>query len=179
MHAEGRAFMRLCILVLRSVLPLIVLLAASVSTVHAQIYEAVGIRAQGMGGAFVAVADDATASWWNPAGVATGAFFSSVLEFDKLRQPDADRDASGQPQPAWRGEVRTIAAAFPALALSYYRLRISEVRGPGSTAVPSAGREDQGAGEVHLRSLALSQFGATAGQSLGDHFVIASTLKLL
>src|SRR5438046_1982730 len=139
------------------------LLCLTSVSVSAQPFEAVGIRAQGMGGAFVAVADDATASWWNPAGVATGAYFSSVLEFDRLRQPDSDRDASGQPQPAWRGEVRTIAAAFPALALSYYRLRISEVRGPGSTAVPSAGREDQGAGEVHLRSLALSQFGATAG----------------
>ena len=42
----------------------------------AQIYESVGIRAQGMGGAFVAVADDATATWWNPAGLASGAYFS-------------------------------------------------------------------------------------------------------
>ncbi len=39
----------------------------------AQIYETVGIRAQGMAGAFVAVADDSTATWWNPAGLATGA----------------------------------------------------------------------------------------------------------
>src|SRR2546428_575593 len=29
----------------------------------------VGARAVGMGGAFVAVADDATAPWWNPAGL--------------------------------------------------------------------------------------------------------------
>src|SRR5437763_7371721 len=136
MHAEVRALMRLCILRLRLILSVATLLAASVSAADAQIYEAVGIRAQGMGGAFVAVADDATASWWNPAGVATGAYFSSVLEFDRLHQPDSDRDATGQPQPAWRAEVRTVAAAFPALALSYYRLRISEVRGPGSTATP-------------------------------------------
>ena len=32
---------------------------------------AVGARPLGMGGAFVAVADDANAIWWNPAGVAT------------------------------------------------------------------------------------------------------------
>ena len=44
--------------------------------VSAQIYETVGIRAQGMAGAFVAVADDSTATWWNPAGLATGAYFS-------------------------------------------------------------------------------------------------------
>ncbi len=37
-------------------------------------------RAQGMGGAFVGVADDATASWWNPAGLATGAYFNVVIE---------------------------------------------------------------------------------------------------
>ena len=47
---------------------------------RAQIYETVGTRAQGMGGAFVAVADDATATWWNPAGLATGAYFSTVIE---------------------------------------------------------------------------------------------------
>ena len=32
-----------------------------------------------MGGAFVAVADDSTATWWNPAGQAAGAFFDVTL----------------------------------------------------------------------------------------------------
>ena len=40
----------------------------------AQIVESVGNRALGMGGAFVAVADDSTATWWNPAGLATGPY---------------------------------------------------------------------------------------------------------
>ena len=35
----------------------------------AQPYESLGVRALGMGGAFVAVADDATAAYWNPAGL--------------------------------------------------------------------------------------------------------------
>jgi hypothetical protein len=45
------------------------------STAHATKYageflkNAVGARAVGMGGAFTAVADDATALWWNPAGM--------------------------------------------------------------------------------------------------------------
>src|SRR4029453_5176655 len=34
-------------------------------------FEPVGTRAQGMAGAFVAVADDATATYWNPAGLAS------------------------------------------------------------------------------------------------------------
>ena len=38
--------------------------------------EVLGVRAQGMAGAFVAVADDATAAYWNPAGLGTGDFFS-------------------------------------------------------------------------------------------------------
>ena len=49
------------------------LVACSPPLARAQSYEGVGIRAQGMAGAFVAVADDATASWWNPAGLATSA----------------------------------------------------------------------------------------------------------
>jgi len=40
----------------------------------AQIIETVGERALGMGGAFVAVADDSSGTWWNPAALATGPF---------------------------------------------------------------------------------------------------------
>ena len=41
----------------------------------AQTFGGIGARAEGMGGAFVAVADDATAVYWNPAGLGTGATF--------------------------------------------------------------------------------------------------------
>jgi len=61
------------------------------------------------GAAFVAVADDATASWWNPAGLARGAFFSSQVEYGSMRQPDTDRDATGLPRSAWQNGVRAIA----------------------------------------------------------------------
>ena len=38
-------------------------------------------RAAGMAGAFVGVADDATAVYWNPAGLATGALASFVFDY--------------------------------------------------------------------------------------------------
>src|SRR4029077_5319982 len=40
-------------------------------------------------------------------------------------------------------------------------------------------RQDQGTADVRLRSLVLSQFGATVGQSIGEHLVVGSTLKLV
>ena len=60
----------------------------------AQQFDAVGTRAQGMAGAFVAVADDASATWWNPAGLGGGAYLSAVLERGQNREP-ADPPASG------------------------------------------------------------------------------------
>jgi hypothetical protein len=143
-------------------------------TVAAQDSEAVGIRAQGMGGAFTAVADDSTASWWNPAGLASGAFFNLILETASSRQP-ADRDAVQ----AWRGTSRGFSIAYPALALSYYRLRVSEIQPARSTGLTDGGREGTGAENVRLRSRIVNQFGVTVGQSLGGHFVVASTLKLV
>ena len=131
--------------------------SVGVATARAQMYESVGVRAQGMGGAFVAVADDASATWWNPAGVATGAYFNTLLEYGR---PDTLPDT----------DVRAFAMAFPALGLSYYRLPLSRLQPPATTAAAGTGRQDQGY---------LSQFGATFGQSVGNHFVLATTLKLL
>ena len=48
---------------------------------RAQIAESVGVRAQGMAGAFTAIADDSSSTWWNPAGQAAGAYFNAILEF--------------------------------------------------------------------------------------------------
>jgi hypothetical protein len=141
----------------------------------AQIYEAVGTRALGMGGAFVAVADDATASWWNPAGLATGKILSLVVERGKIDDPGSPA-ASG---PARRETANGFSAAFPALALSYYRLRISEIAPISTTDGLGLGREDPGAGEVRLHTLGISRYAMTVGQSLGTHFVVGTSLQLL
>ncbi len=150
-----------------------------VSHASAQPADAVGVRASGMGGAFTAVADDATASWWNPAGMAGGAYFNALIEAGNYRQPNSERTDAGDPQAALRANTRSFAVAFPALGLSYYRLRISEIQPGTSTGTAPPGRQEGGATEVRLRSLVLNQFGASVAQSLGSHLVIGSTLKLV
>ena len=48
-------------------------------------FEVLGARALGMGGAFVAVVDDATLFHWNPAGLLRGAPASMTVGWDKLQ----------------------------------------------------------------------------------------------
>jgi hypothetical protein len=130
---------------------------------RAQSYESIGIRAQGMAGAFVAVADDATASWWNPAGLATSQAFADLIVM-------ADEKGNGG-----------VAFGFPSLGLSYYRLNISQIQPSNSIAPAPSSRQDPGATGtgLPLGSFDLDQFGVTTGQSIGRHFVVASTLKLV
>ncbi len=145
------------------------------TSASAQMFESVGTRAQGMGGAFVAVSDDATATWWNPAGLASGAFLSAIVERGQLREP-ADRTVG---EPAWRNGTSGFAVAYPALGISYYRLRVSEIRRSDSIGAGEPGRQDQGTTDPLVRSVATSAFGATVGQSIGNHLVVASTVRLI
>jgi hypothetical protein len=135
----------------------LVFLMVTPQAASAQIFESIGIRAQGMGGAFVAVADDATTTWWNPAGLASGGYFNGVIEFDRVDHPPSTR-------------ARAFAISVPSLGLSYYRLALNGMRLTDPTGAPSTSREDEGV---------LSQFGATVGQSVGSHLVLGSTLKLV
>ena len=127
---------------------------SSVPSATAQTSDVVGVRALGMSGAFTAVADDSTATWWNPAGLASGAYFSAMLEYAHPEGGEGDG-------------LRGISVAFPALGLSYYRIpRSSSTASTGSN---PASREDEGS---------LSVFGATVGQSFGRHLVVGSTVKI-
>jgi len=154
---------------------------------RAQSDDAVGVRAQGMAGAFTAVADDASATWWNPAGLgawnssgsAGGTYINVIIDLQNLREPSTERASNGNPVPAWRVGTGGISVGSPALGFSYYRLRISEIQPISSIAGPAGVRQDQGIAEVYLRSLVLHQFGATVGQSLGEHLVVGATLKLV
>jgi hypothetical protein len=144
-------------------LPLLVCaLVAAPSLASAQRFDSVGVRAQGMAGAFVAVSDDASAVWWNPAGLAHG-----------LSLVDLSAEAT-------QGGGRGVAFAFPSLGLSYYRLKISQIQPSGPIAGDLSGRQDSGAAGSGLPvEVGLSQFGVTVGQSIGPHLVVATTAKLV
>src|SRR3954447_9491462 len=103
-------------------------LVSGVSAAHAHSAHSVGNRPQGMGGAFTAVADDATASWWNPAGLAGGAFFNALIEVDR-------------PDTATSDSVRGVAISYPALGLTYYRLPLRQIRESTSTGSSATSRQ--------------------------------------
>lgn len=157
----------------------VVCLVLFASPLAAQPADVVGVRAQGMAGAFTAVADDATASWWNPAGMAGGAYFNALFDTSNHREPPSDRGPGGDLQPATGDTTTSLAVAYPALGLSYYRLRISAIAPLISTGTDPGGRQEGGATEVRVRTLVLNQFGASVGQSLGSHLVIGSTFKVV
>src|SRR5690242_11957337 len=96
-----------------------IVILGSASLALAQSNERLGTRAQGMAGAFVGVADDASAVYWNPAGLARGAYFSLVIDGN-----NADSAPATQSN-AIRTSGWLVALTTPALGISYYRLNTS------------------------------------------------------
>jgi hypothetical protein len=142
----------------------LVALAVSVVPAAAQSFDSVGTRAAGMGGAFVAVADDASAVYWNPAGLASGGPFSLVLDRNTARlDPPNDGPAGGR-----SGFLLTL--GVPALGLSYYRLRSIDLT-PLQTLV--------GPAVVEANSLVTHHVGATLVQSVAPGLAVGATLKLV
>jgi hypothetical protein len=137
----------------------LVLVPLSIAPAHAQAIPALGTRAQGMGGAFVGVADDASAVYWNPAGLARGAYFSLVLDGSASEAiPDGGSDGSNRS--SW-----LLALSMPALGLSYYRLQTA-------TAQPAAGG-------FRMNTLVTHHVGATLVQSLTPSIAVGSTVKVV
>ena len=157
------------------------LLAAAVVVVcappaAAQMYEAVGTRAQGMGGAFVAVADDATATWWNPAGLATGASLSFVWDMAENLAP-ADPRPEG---PASLGETMGFALttflpwASAITACESVKCSPFPLHGAGSSADKKKGRQVSVC--AHLRSTSSAPRSGSRSAATSS---LASTLKLI
>jgi hypothetical protein len=122
----------------------------------------------GMGGAFVAVADDSTATWWNPAGLATGAFSDM-----SLARADTDLAAN---VPARRDRVSWFAVTSPAVGFSYYRLRITDIQRSGPTGEPLVDRQDTRNG-LSVRSFSANELGLTIVQSIFSGIHAGATLK--
>ena len=131
----------------------------------AQTVETVGSRALGMGGAFVAVANDSSASWWNPAGLAAGPFLDMAIA---RTATELDGTGTGDRNSVWSFSLGT-----PPFGVSYYRLRITDIRPLDPTAEPGANREDRRA-EVNV-----SQFGATILQTLATGVHAGATVKFV
>ena len=110
----------------------------------------IGVRAEGMGGAFVAVADDASAIYWNPAGLATGATFDFQLSGGK--------------------DSLFIGVAMPVLGMSFYRTH---------TVQASPDRQNGGSGRVQVRLLTTSNVGVTVVQTVVPNVVIGTTVRLV
>ncbi|MPY90537.1 MAG: hypothetical protein GEU99_21770 [Luteitalea sp.] len=118
-----------------------------------------------MGGAFVAVADDATATYWNPAGLAFGGLFSTVV--DRAELEGGVRDAPETPQ--LRASSTFIGLTSLPLGLSYYRLSETTARAEPQP-VP---------GRVALQSLVTQHAGVTLVQSILPDLAVGTTIKLV
>jgi len=120
-----------------------------------------GIRAQGMANAFVGVADDASAVYWNPAGLAGGAFFSLVVDSSGAETLPGSRAEAGR-RSGW-----LLALSTPALGLAYYRLAQDRVTPELTPDGPATRRE----------TLVTHQGGVTLVQSLTDTIAVGATMK--
>jgi hypothetical protein len=145
----------------------LVVVAAS-GTAAAQTFETLGTRAGGMGGAFVAVADDATAVYWNPAGLAlSGSLFSLVIETGQDKAEPDDLVAAG------RRSASMVALTTPPLGLAYYRLSFTKIAPLSAVLTASA------VPAVNVERLITHHAGVTVVQQLTTSIAIAVTGKMV
>jgi hypothetical protein len=124
-----------------------------------------------MGGAFVGVATDSSATWWNPAGIAAGPFVDVAIYRNVIR-------SGGETAPAWRTHLSAFSLATPPAGVSYYRFRLTDLVPGGTTATGEAGRQGTGTGVV-IRSIPASQLGVTLAHSLLSGIHVGTTLKYI
>ena len=136
----------------------------------AQAIETVGERAMGMGGAFVAVADDSTATWWNPGALAAGPFLDVAAGWSRseFREDGATHG---------RVTVTAVSLSTPPVGVSYYRFRITNIQPAGPTVTPPVGRQDRRVGVV--QSVAMHDLGVTLLTSVFTGVHVGTTLKFL
>ena len=125
-----------------------------------------------MAGAFVGVADDASAVYWNPSGLATGAFVSFVVMFgDSQTAPDGS-----EPVAAERISGGIVALSLPPLGLGYYRQVTYGTSAPTSAVSAPQSREEV---RRSVQALATSVVGVSLLQSVSDYVVVGATPKVV
>lgn len=142
---------------LRLLLP--AMLALSASAAFAQPFDAIGSRALGMGGAFVAVADDASAAYWNPAGLASGQPAGATIEWVRFRV--GNRDGKWATPPVDRTTRLVSLGTWP---IAFSILDIEEARVTGV-------QQDRG------QWFSSRHYGLSLLQTLTEGVVVGTTLR--
>jgi hypothetical protein len=153
----------------RSLVAVFVALAA-VDQASAQSFP--GTRAAGMAGAFVAVADDASAVYWNPAGVATGSVVGAVVDLGRA-QPAA---ASSQLSSDQRDTTAMVAFSATAIGLAYYRRQAYGTSADEPAVTGPQSREDL---RRSVQAVTTSTAGVSLVHSLTEHLVVGATPKVM
>lgn len=146
-----------------------VLLAVGIA-VPAGAQMAPGVRAQGLAGAFTGVADDASAVYWNPAGIAVGSLVSGVIDFGETTQ----LPGAAQIGPGTRDTTGMVAFSATALGFAYYHLATYTAGTAEPAGVGPDGREEVGR-SVH--AVVTGVIGVSLLQSLSEHIVVGVTPK--
>jgi hypothetical protein len=123
-------------------------------------FESIGSRALGMGGAFVAVADDPSAIHWNPAGLATAGPVAATIEWSQFRI--GNQKGTPTAGPSFRKSSFTSLGTWP-IGLSY-----------GTQESTMLVQSD--AGPV-AQTLKTRQFAATLLQSIVEGLVVGVTFR--
>ena len=139
-------------------------LALAARSASGQSLDTVGSRAAGMAGAFVAVASDSSAVWWNPAALPTGPF--ADMAFGLGGTPNRE------PLPGSAGRTAALAMALPLLGI--HVARYDHVRAAGGNEGGAGG-----AGTAELSRLAVTQLGLTLAHTIVSGVHVGGTLKYL
>jgi len=140
---------------------ILLLLLWPVSASGQSVFEAAGSRALGMAGAFVAVADDATAVYWNPAGLVAGRPAGMTIGWVDFRTGDPN----GLPVPgADHRTSKFVSLGTWPVGVSYGHFQdVAVIDRPDGSRV--------------AESLKTAQYGLTLLQTVTPGLVVGSTIK--